>query len=515
MAVTVGGRTLPEILSLPVSAAGPTLGSLELDARAAEIAAPIVTEIASRIAFLERVGLSYLGLDRRASTLSSGENQRIRLAAQLGSNLRGVCYILDEPTIGLHARDGERLLHVLADLRDRGNTVVVVEHDEATIRAADHVIDLGPGAGAAGGRVVASGTPAAIARNPASVTGRSLARPPAHPSRGSRRPPAREHLVVRGGRAHNLASIDVRFPLGRLCVVTGVSGSGKTSLVSQVLVRGITSDGIGKTCDRIEGVEAVRRVLLVDQSPIGRTSRSTPATYVGFMTGLRRLFASLPEARARGYKPGRFSFNAGDGRCPACKGRGRIKVEMGFLPTMHVPCEECAGRRYEPETLSVAFRGHSIADVLEMSVTEALELLSPVPSLARPLGILQEMGLGYLGLGQPSPTLSGGEAQRLKLASELTRPGGAGTLVVLEEPTTGLSTVDVEVLTSVLHRLVDEGSSVVVVEHNLDVIAEADWIIDLGPEGGDRGGRLVVEGTASSVSRTRGSHTARFLRQRL
>ncbi|MBW2261511.1 MAG: excinuclease ABC subunit UvrA [Deltaproteobacteria bacterium] len=515
MAVTVGGRTLPDILALPVSAAGPTLGSLELDARAAEIAAPIVTEIASRIAFLERVGLSYLGLDRRATTLSSGENQRIRLAAQLGSNLRGVCYILDEPTIGLHARDGERLLRVLADLRDRGNTVVVVEHDEATIHAADHVIDLGPGAGAAGGRVVASGTPATIARCPASATGRSLERPPAHPSRGSRRPPAREHLVVRGGRANNLASIDVRFPLGRLCVVTGVSGSGKTSLVSQVLVRGLTSDGIGKTCDRIEGVEAVRRVLLVDQSPIGRTSRSTPATYVGFMTGLRRLFASLPEARARGYKPGRFSFNAGDGRCPACKGRGRIKVEMGFLPTMHVPCEECAGRRYEPETLSVAFRGHSIADVLEMSVTEALELLSPVPSLARPLGILQEMGLGYLGLGQPSPTLSGGEAQRLKLASELTRPGGAETLVVLEEPTTGLSTVDVEVLTSVLHRLVDEGSSVVVVEHNLDVIAEADWIIDLGPEGGDRGGRLVAEGTATKVSRARGSHTARFLRQRL
>jgi excinuclease ABC subunit A len=514
-AVTVAGRTLPEILALPVSEAGLLLGSLDLDARQQEIASPIITEIASRIAFLERVGLSYLGLDRRAASLSSGESQRIRLAAQLGSSLRGVCYILDEPTIGLHARDGERLLGVLADLRDRGNTVVVVEHDEATIRAADHVIDLGPGAGAAGGRVVAAGGPEAIARAPDSATGRSLERPPAHPSRGVRRPPSGEHLLVRGARAHNLASIDVRFPLGRLTVVTGVSGSGKTSLVSEVLVRGITSDGIGSTCDAIEGIEAVRRVLLVDQSPIGRTSRSTPATYVGFMTGLRKLFASLPESRARGFKPGRYSFNAGDGRCPACKGQGRIKVEMNFLPTMHVPCEACGGRRYEPETLSVTFRGHSIADVLDMSVTEALDLLSAVPALARPLGILEEVGLGYLGLGQPSPTLSGGEAQRLKLASELTRPGGEGTLVVLEEPTTGLATADVEVLTSVLHRLVDEGATVVVVEHHLDVIAEADWIVDLGPEGGERGGRLVAEGPARRVARARGSHTARFLRQRL
>ncbi len=514
-AVTVGGRTLPEILALPVSDAGAAVEALELDARAREIAAPIASEIASRIGFLERVGLSYLGLDRRADTLSSGESQRIRLAAQLGSNLRGVCYILDEPTIGLHSRDGERLLRVLADLRDRGNTVVVVEHDEATIRAADRVIDLGPGAGTAGGRVVASGAPAEIERSAESITGRSLARPPRHPGRGTRRPRARTHLVVRGARAHNLASIDVRFPVGRLTVVTGVSGSGKTSLVSQVLVAGLASDGIGRTCDGIEGGEAIRRVLLVDQSPIGRTPRSTPATYVGLMNGLRTLFASLPEARARGFKPGRFSFNAGSGRCPACKGQGRIKVEMSFLPTMHVPCEECAGRRYEPETLSVAFRGRCIADVLEMSVTEALDLLAPLPALARPLGILQEVGLGYLRLGQPSPTLSGGEAQRLKLASELTRPGGAGTLVVLEEPTTGLSTADVEVLTAVLHRLVDEGSTVVVVEHNLDVIAEADWIVDLGPEGGDRGGRLVAEGTAEGVSRTRGSHTARFLSKRL
>jgi excinuclease ABC subunit A len=391
----------------------------------------------------------------------------------------------------------------------------VVEHDEATIRAADHVIDLGPGAGAAGGRVVAAGRPETIARAPDSVTGRSLERPPTHPSRGAHRPPAAEQLLVRGARAHNLASIDVRFPLGRLTVVTGVSGSGKTSLVSEALVRGLTSDGIGSTCDAIEGIEAIRRVLLVDQSPIGRTSRSTPATYVGFMTGLRKLFASLPTSRARGFKPGRFSFNAGKGRCPACKGQGRIKVEMNFLPTMHVPCEECGGRRYEPETLSVTFRGHSIADVLDMSVTEALDLLSAVPALARPLGILEEVGLGYLGLGQPSPTLSGGEAQRLKLASELTRPGGAGTLVVLEEPTTGLATADVEVLTSVLHRLVDEGSTVVVVEHHLDVIAEADWVVDLGPEGGDGGGRLVAEGSVSEVSRARGSHTARFLRHRL
>ena len=426
-----------------------------------------------------------------------------------------MCYILDEPKIGLHARDGERLMRVLGDLRDRGNTVVVVEHDEATIRAADTVIDLGPGAGAAGGRVVAVGPPASIARNPESVTGRLLASPPAHPSRGSRRPRAREHLVVRGARANNLASIDVRFPLGRLTVVTGVSGSGKTSLVSQVLVAGLTAGGIGRTCDGIDGRESIGRVLIVDQSPIGRTSRSTPATYVGFMTGLRKLFASLPEARARGFKPNRFSFNAGDGRCPACKGQGRIKVEMTFLPTMHVPCEECAGRRYEPETLSVTYRGHSIADVLEMSVAEALELLAAVPALARPLRILDEVGLGYLGLGQPSPTLSGGEAQRLKLASELTRPGGEGSLIVLEEPTTGLSTADVEVLATVMHRLVDEGATVVVVEHNMDVIAEADWVVDLGPGGGQHGGRLVAEGSASRLSRTRGSHTARFLRRRL
>jgi excinuclease ABC subunit A len=508
-AVKVGNADLPGILGLAVSQAGECIGSLDLDERSREVASAITSEIETRLSFLERVGVDYLSLDRRGSSLSSGESQRIRLAAQLGTSLRGACYILDEPTIGLHARDTERLIEVLENLRDRGNTVVVVEHDEETIRSADHVIDLGPGAGKAGGRLVAAGSPARVARSRGSST---LRRPPAHPSRGVRRPADQGFIEIRGARAHNLRSIDVRIPLGRLTTVTGVSGSGKSSLVRSVLVPALGGDPAG--LDGLEGAGQIQRVLLVDQSPIGRTSRSTPATYVGMMTPLRKLFTSLPEARARGYKASRFSFNTGPGRCPACKGHGQVKVEMSFLPTMRVPCEECREQRYEPETLEIAYRGRSIADVLSMSVSEARELLGNVPALGRPLAILEDVGLGYLGLGQPSPTLSGGEAQRLKLASELTRPRGPQSLVVLEEPTTGLSTHDVMVLAGVIHRLVDEGATVVVVEHNLDLVAEADWVVDLGPGGGEAGGRLVAEGTPEQVAAAPG-HTARFLAKRL
>jgi excinuclease ABC subunit A len=539
LAVRFRGRSIADYAALPVEEAEREFRRLRLRGREAEIARDILPELSARLQFLKEVGLAYLGLDRSAPTLSGGEAQRIRLAAQLGSNLRGVCYILDEPTIGLHARDNEMLLSTLQKLRGKGNTVVVVEHDEETIRRAEHIVDLGPGAGVNGGHVVAEGTLETVVRAPESVTGRCLANPLRHTLRG-RRPPAEVALLIEHADLHNLRGVDVRVPLGRLVCVTGVSGSGKSTLVRNVLHgnlarllaeqhprrRRAATNLMG--CTAVHGWEGLRRVLEVDQTPIGKTPRSCPATYIGFWDYIRRLYAETPEARMRGYTPSRFSFNVRGGRCEACEGQGVKKIEMSFLPDVSVACEACRGARFSPETLSVQYKGHSIGELLAMSVDQAVEVFAAHPPVHRPLCLLQDVGLGYLTLGQPSPTLSGGEAQRIKLVTELAkarptsaapdargRPGAAAathTLYVLDEPTVGLHMADVERLIQVLHRLVDAGNSVVVIEHNLDVIAEADWVIDLGPEGGAGGGRVVAEGTPERLARVRrGSHTARFL----
>ena len=518
LAVRVGERSIAEFLRLSIDQFAAAMGTLRFRGRDKQIADTVMPEIAERVQFLKEVGLSYLTLDRRANTLAGGEAQRIRLAAQLGSNLRGVCYILDEPTIGLHPRDNARLLRTLAMLRAKGNSVVIVEHDEATIRAADHIIDLGPGAGVHGGRVVVAGSLARVQRSRRSVTGRTLREPLRHPLRGERRNPDKaKALRIVAACEHNLKHIDVRIPLGRLTCVTGVSGSGKSTLAEEVLYRGVharlyRSGPRAGACKRIEGVEELRHALLVDQSPIGRTPRSTPATYVKLFDEIRAIFAMTPEARVRGYTPSRFSFNVHGGRCEKCQGQGRLNVEMSFLPNVHVTCESCQGRRYNEETLAVRFKGKTIADVLGMTIEEALDLFENYPRAKRRLQVLHDVGLGYLTLGQQSPTLSGGEAQRIKLVAEVGKPSGGRTLYVLEEPTTGLHTADVEKLVNVLHRLVDRGNTVVVVEHNLDVIADADYIIDLGPEGGDAGGEVVAAGTPEDIAKTaRRSHTAKFL----
>jgi len=510
-----------------------TLGEREL-----AVARDLVGEVIVRLRFLCEVGLGYLGLDRGAPTLSGGEAQRIRLAAQLGSNLRGVCYVLDEPTIGLHPRDNRMLLDTLAKLEAKGNTLVVVEHDEETIRRAEHVVDLGPGAGVRGGEVVAEGRLEDLLRNPASVTGRSLAQPLAHPLLGQRRAPDwGQALRVRGANLNNLKEIEVHIPLGRLVCVTGVSGSGKSTLVREVLQASLKSLLTAKAgrggsrapapvhgCRALTGWEAVSRVLEVDQTPIGKTPRSCPSTYVGFWDDIRRLFAAVPEARLRGYTPGRFSFNTTGGRCDGCEGQGFRRIEMSFLPNVEVPCEVCGGARFNPETRLIEFKGRSISDVLAMTVDEAIGFFAAHPPVHRALGLLQDVGLGYLSLGQRSPTLSGGEAQRIKLVAELAkvRPGaaegrrgapGQTTLYLLDEPTIGLHRADVERLLRVLHRLVDAGHTVLVIEHNLDVIAEADWVIDLGPEGGEDGGRIVIEGTPETlVAAGDRSHTGAALR---
>jgi excinuclease ABC subunit A len=518
--VRVGGRSLPELARLSIDDATRFLEGLALAPSERAIADRVLHEIRERLIFLRDVGLGYLTLDRPSVSLSGGEGQRIRLATQVGSSLMGVLYILDEPSIGLHPRDHARLLASLLRLRDLGNSVVVVEHDEATIRAADWVIDMGPGAGIHGGEIVAEGTPEEITRHPASATGAYLSGRRRIPLPAARRDAHGKALVLTGCREHNLKDVSLRLPLGVLTVVTGVSGSGKSTLVNDTLHRVLAQrlHGAQEPPGRFEslsGLEHVDKVIDVSQAPIGRTPRSNPATYTGIFDGIRALFSQVPEARVRGYGPGRFSFNVKGGRCEACQGDGMLRIEMQFLPDLFVPCETCGGRRYDRETLDVRYKGKTIADVLDMPVEEAVAFLGNVESLRRPLQMLHDVGLDYLHIGQPATTLSGGEAQRIKLARELARRDTGRTLYLLDEPTTGLHFADVEKLLEVLGRLVGLGNTVVVIEHHLDVVKCADWVIDLGPEGGADGGRIVAEGTPEEVARTPGSHTGHALAKAL
>jgi len=516
--VFVADRTLPEISALSVADALELFANLEIGGWRGEVAQKIVAEITNRIRFLVDVGLGYLTLDRSADTLSGGEAQRIRLASQIGSGLVGVMYILDEPSIGLHQRDHERLLNTLIHLRDLGNTVIVVEHDRETILAADYVVDLGPGAGAHGGQVVAQGTPAEICANPASLTGQYLSGRRRIPVPAERRPFDPNIVIrVRGASGNNLKGIDVEFPIGLMTCVTGVSGSGKSTLVNDTLYK-TAAERIYKSSHdpapvvAVEGLEHIDRVIDISQSPIGRTPRSNPATYTGLFTPIRELFAATQEARSRGYSPGRFSFNVKGGRCEACQGDGVIKVEMHFLPDVFVPCDTCHGRRYNRETLDIRYKGKNIHDVLEMTVEEALAFFRNVPQIATKLETLMDVGLSYVKLGQNATTLSGGEAQRVKLAKELSKRSTGSTLYVLDEPTTGLHFQDIAQLLDVLYRLRDQGNTIVVIEHNLDVIKTADWIIDLGPEGGSGGGQVIVAGPPEAIAQEERSHTGRWLR---
>jgi excinuclease ABC subunit A len=499
---------------------------LHLEGARADIADKVVREIRSRLTFLNNVGLNYLSLDRSADTLSGGEAQRIRLASQIGSGLTGVMYVLDEPSIGLHQRDNDRLIATLRHLRDLGNSVLVVEHDEDMIRASEFCIDMGPGAGRHGGQVIAQGTPDEVAANPESLTGKYLSRvlsipipEERHPWRGEPEdddPQNAARLRLRGARGNNLKNVTVDIPVGLFTCVTGVSGSGKSTLVNDTLYTAVARELYGSHAeaaphDALEGLEAFDKVINVDQSPIGRTPRSNPATYTGLFTPIRELFAEVPAARERGYGPGRFSFNVSGGRCESCQGDGVLKVEMHFLPDVYVPCDICHGKRYNRETLEVLYKGKHIAQVLELTVEDALEFFNAVPNIARKLQTLLDVGLGYITLGQSATTLSGGEAQRVKLALELSKRDTGRTLYILDEPTTGLHFADIQLLLTVLHQLRDAGNTIVVIEHNLDVIKTADWVVDMGPEGGAGGGRVVVEGTPEDVAACADSHTGRYL----
>jgi len=516
LAVKVNGMSIADFTALPVSRALETARKIKLAGREEIIAGRIVHEIVERLEFLNAVGLDYISLERSAATLSGGEGQRIRLATQIGSRLRGVLYVLDEPSIGLHHRDNGRLLAALENLRDLGNTVLVVEHDEETIRRADYVIDLGPGAGRHGGGLVASGTPVEIMNTPESLTGAYISGKMQIAMLPERRKPNGTAITILGARENNLRNLDVAFPLGVMTVVTGVSGSGKSTLVNDILYRALAKQlyrsreepGSHKA---ISGAENVDKVIRIDQSPIGRTPRSNPATYTGVFAQIRDLYAMLPESRERGYKPGRFSFNVAGGRCEACQGEGQRRIEMNFLPDVYVLCEICGGRRYNQETLAVRYKGYSIADLLESPVSDALQILENIPQVKQKLQTLIDVGLGYIHLGQSAVTLSGGEAQRIKLARELSKRQTGKTLYLLDEPTTGLHFDDVKKLLDVLHRLTDLGNTVVIIEHNLDVIRNADWIIDLGPEGGEEGGRIVAQGTPEQVARVKKSYTGQAL----
>ncbi len=518
LAVTVGSLTIHEATLLSIENALDFFSSLKLSDTQKTISRQILKEIIARLSFLKSVGLGYLTLERKAATLSGGEAQRIRLATQIGASLVGVLYILDEPTIGLHQRDNYRLIETLEHLRDIGNTLIVVEHDEMTLRAADYIVDLGPGAGIHGGFITAQGTLPQILRNKKSLTGQYLTGALSIPVPEVHRKGTGEYITIYGAKEHNLKNIDVRFPLGKLIVITGVSGSGKSTLLGDLLYP-LLSNKIGKTrkvegmYDSVTGFEFIDKVINIDQSPIGRTPRSNPATYVGLFTPIRELFASLPESKARGYKPGRFSFNVKGGRCENCSGDGTIKIEMHFLPDVYIVCDVCGGKRFNSETLDIRYHGKNIHEVLEMTIEEALVFFNKIPSIKRKLDTLVSVGLGYVKLGQSALTLSGGEAQRVKLSLELSRRSTGKTFYILDEPTTGLHFADVKMLLEVLNRLTDKGNTVVLIEHNLDVIKQADYIIDLGPEGGEGGGRIVVEGTPEEVASCEKSHTGYFLRE--
>ncbi|MFC2496164.1 MAG: excinuclease ABC subunit UvrA, partial [Scardovia wiggsiae] len=521
LAVTVRGQSIIDLCDMPVSQCAVWMEDLRLEGAAARIAAEVLKEIRARLAFLNDVGLNYLTMSRAAATLSGGEAQRIRLATQIGSGLVGVMYVLDEPSIGLHQRDNERLIHTLHNLRDLGNTLIVVEHDQETIETADWLVDIGPGAGEHGGEVVYSGEAAGLCRAGRSITGdyisgrRSIAVP------GKRRRTYKtKKLRVVGARQNNLQDITVDFPLGVMTAVTGVSGSGKSTLVNQILYPVLADKLNGARIvpgrhTRVEGLEQVRKVIHVDQNPIGRTPRSNPATYTGVWDKIRQLFAKTPEAQVRGYGPGRFSFNVKGGRCEACHGDGTLKIEMNFLPDVYVDCEVCHGKRYNRETLEVTYNGKTVADILDMPIEQAADFFKAYPGIARYLDTLVDVGLGYIRLGQPAPTLSGGESQRVKLATELQKRSDGRTVYILDEPTTGLHFDDVNKLLSVLQGLVDKGNTVIVIEHNLDVIKSADWIIDLGPEGGDGGGTVVAQGTPEHVAEDKNSWTGKYLKDML
>ncbi len=524
LAVRLADKTIAELCQMPLRVLREFLLAFSktstLSQRDAAIALPLVKAVTERLGFLIDVGLDYLALDRATHTLSGGEGQRIRLATQIGASLVGVLYVLDEPSIGLHARDNERLLEALRRLVTKGNSVLVVEHDREAILAADHVLDMGPGAGALGGQIVAQGTPQDLMNDPGSVTGPYLSGEKRLPIPAQRKQPSGLTLRVVGAKAHNLKDVTLSVPLGVIVAVTGVSGSGKSSLVVDTLLSAVRAQLYGATglvgsCDRIEGLEHIDKVISIDQAPIGRTPRSNPATYTGIFTHLRELYAGLPDARARGYKPGRFSFNVKGGRCEACQGDGVLRVEMHFLPDVYVTCDACSGKRYNRETLEVRFRGLSIADALDLTVDEASELLESIPRIAQKLAALRQVGLGYIQLGQPATTLSGGEAQRVKLATELSRKATGRTLYVLDEPTTGLHFQDIELLTHALLGLRDAGNTVLLIEHNTDLIACSDWVVDMGPEGGEQGGYIIAEGTPEQVAAQPESHTGRFLRATL